>query len=171
MRKRTPMQLAAIVLHGVLIVLPALSLAIWTAPRACDDWQQTISPQLATVSESGVQGYDATTWCGVLAPAGTPRGVVTRLNAAIAAAPSIPDVWERLTAQGVEPTPNTPDECALYKNGNLQVREDRPNRRYEAGVCAARALFRCTTLCRELPGVALPMLDSSVMLAATKRRA
>jgi tripartite-type tricarboxylate transporter receptor subunit TctC len=61
-----------------------------------------------------VPGYEASTWYGVVAPAGTPRGVVTRLNAAIAAALSVPDVRDRLIAQGVEPAPNAPDEFARY---------------------------------------------------------
>jgi tripartite-type tricarboxylate transporter receptor subunit TctC len=71
-------------------------------------------PQLPTVSESGVPGYEAATWYGVMAPARTPRSVITRLNNAIATALAIPEVRERLVAQGVEPSANTADEFAAY---------------------------------------------------------
>ena len=71
-------------------------------------------PDLPTVAESGLPGYEASTWYGVIAPAGTARGVVVRLNAEIVKVLQVPDVRERLIAQGIDPVGNSPDEFAAY---------------------------------------------------------
>jgi tripartite-type tricarboxylate transporter receptor subunit TctC len=61
-------------------------------------------PDTPTIAEAGVPGYDVSTWFGVAAPAGTPKDVLQRLNAAIAAALAPADVRETLLKQGLEPT-------------------------------------------------------------------
>jgi tripartite-type tricarboxylate transporter receptor subunit TctC len=63
-----------------------------------------------TISESGLNGYDASTWGGVLAPAGTPKEVVARLNAAINAAFKFEDVRTRLIGAGIEIQGGTPEQ-------------------------------------------------------------
>jgi tripartite-type tricarboxylate transporter receptor subunit TctC len=65
-----------------------------------------------TMDEAGVQGYEISAWDGVLAPAGTPRAIVERLNAAIRQALDDPDVRDALLARGAQPTPGTPEEFA-----------------------------------------------------------
>jgi len=71
-------------------------------------------PDLPTIGESGVPGYDATQWYGVLAPAGTPRTIVTKLNAEMSKALAQPDVREKLAADGTLPVGNTPEEFGAH---------------------------------------------------------
>jgi tripartite-type tricarboxylate transporter receptor subunit TctC len=65
-------------------------------------------PDLPTIAESGLPGYEITQWWGLLGPAGLPSAIVTRLNAEVNALLQQPDVKERLTADGAELAPNTP---------------------------------------------------------------
>jgi tripartite-type tricarboxylate transporter receptor subunit TctC len=69
-------------------------------------------PDVPTLAESGLPGYDVPLWYGVLAPAGTPPGVIATLNAQIVRALRLPDVASRFAAQGVEPATSTPGEFA-----------------------------------------------------------
>jgi tripartite-type tricarboxylate transporter receptor subunit TctC len=71
-------------------------------------------PELPTISESGLKGYEVTVWQGMLAPAGTPRTVVGQLNAQIAKILRAPATRERLAAQGLEAAASTPDEFSAY---------------------------------------------------------
>jgi tripartite-type tricarboxylate transporter receptor subunit TctC len=69
-------------------------------------------PDLPTVAESGVPGYEASLWYGFLGPARIPPEIAQRLNAAIVSAVKQPDVHERLAAQGVDARTSTPEEFA-----------------------------------------------------------
>ena len=71
-------------------------------------------PELPTIAEAGVPGYEATTWFGPLAPAKTPREIIARLNAELLKILQRPDVRERLAADGAEPVGSTPEEFAAY---------------------------------------------------------
>lgn len=71
-------------------------------------------PQLPTIAESGVPGFDASSWFGVVAPAGTPREVVTRLNTEINRVLNLPDMRERFTQQGAIPGPGTPEDLGNW---------------------------------------------------------
>jgi tripartite-type tricarboxylate transporter receptor subunit TctC len=66
-------------------------------------------PDLPTIAESGVPGYDYVTWYGILVPAGTPAPIVTRLNASVQKAVANKDVREKLGQQGVEVEPSSPE--------------------------------------------------------------
>lgn len=72
--------------------------------------RSTAFPEIPTISESGLTGYDASTWGGVLAPAGTPKDIVTRLNTAINAALKFDDVRTRLIGAGIEIQGGTPEQ-------------------------------------------------------------
>jgi tripartite-type tricarboxylate transporter receptor subunit TctC len=72
------------------------------------------APDVPTISEAGVQGYQVLTWYGVLAPAGTPKEIVSKLNAAIAKSVRLPDVSEKLLADGAEPVGGTPAEFGRH---------------------------------------------------------
>jgi tripartite-type tricarboxylate transporter receptor subunit TctC len=75
------------------------------------------APELPTVAESGVPGYDITPWYGVLFPAGTPRAIVLRLNQEIGGILTTPEVAERFRAQGVDFVTSTPEAFgALIKS-------------------------------------------------------
>lgn len=71
-------------------------------------------PDLPTIAEAGVPGYEATQWYGVLAPAGTPKPIVAKLNAEMAKAIKGPDVREKLAADAAEPVGNSPDEFGAF---------------------------------------------------------
>ena len=67
-----------------------------------------------TIAESGLPGFEASAWDGILAPAGTPRPIVDRLNAAIRQALQDPAIVEALRALGAQPVPSTPEEFARH---------------------------------------------------------
>ncbi|VTU35922.1 Argininosuccinate lyase [Variovorax sp. PBS-H4] len=67
-------------------------------------------PQVPTLAEAGLPGYEVSNWLGVLAPAGTPKEVVTALHAAVIRAMSDAGMKRQLTALGIEPATSTPDE-------------------------------------------------------------
>ena len=71
-------------------------------------------PEVPTVAESGVPGYEVVGWYGVLAPAALPRPILGRLNSEIQRMLKSPDVRERLLREGGEPAGNTPEEFAAY---------------------------------------------------------
>jgi tripartite-type tricarboxylate transporter receptor subunit TctC len=71
-------------------------------------------PELPTVAESGVPGYDANTWYGVLAPRSTSGAVVIRLHDEFVKIMNSADVRERISVHGYEPETNTPQEFAVY---------------------------------------------------------
>ena len=69
-------------------------------------------PNVPTFVESGVPGFDVTSWVGILAPAKTPRPIIDRLSREIAAAIKAPDLKDSLGARGFEPVGSTPEEYA-----------------------------------------------------------
>ena len=71
-------------------------------------------PNVPTIAEAGVPGYEYTTWYGIFAPARTPQAIVTRLNSEIVKSLNAPDVNQRLVASGGDPAPSTPDELRRY---------------------------------------------------------
>ena len=73
-----------------------------------------LAPDVPTVAESGVPGYEQQVWFGVLAPAGTPRDIINRYNAEIVKVLNSPDVKERFGKQGVEVKTTTPDEFGTF---------------------------------------------------------
>jgi len=84
------------------------ALAVTTAKRL------DVMPDVPTLAEAGVPGYELAAWQGVIAPAGTPRAVVDKLNAAMVKALQVPEVRARLTADGGQIITSTPDEFAAY---------------------------------------------------------
>jgi tripartite-type tricarboxylate transporter receptor subunit TctC len=90
-------------------------LAVSTAKRAPS------LPNIPTLQEAGVKGYDTTLWTGMLAPAGTPREIIAKLNAEIVAALAKPEVKDALAKQGAEPIPSTPEQFAAAIRTELQT--------------------------------------------------
>ena len=81
--------------------------------------RSTLVPDLPTIAESGVPGYEASGWFGVIAPAAAPRDVVGRLSAALMKGIMEADARERLAALGGEVVPNTPAEFATRIRDDL----------------------------------------------------
>jgi len=71
-------------------------------------------PDLPTVAEAGLPGFKADVWFGVVAPAGTPVPIVSRLNNEIGQIMRMPDVQQQLQPQGIEPATGTPAEFAAF---------------------------------------------------------
>jgi len=71
-------------------------------------------PEVPTAAEAGLADFEVTTWYGVLAPAGTPRTVVARLNTELVKAMHAPELKERLAALATNPTTSSPEEFAAY---------------------------------------------------------
>ena len=76
-------------------------------------------PALPTVAESGLPGFEVSVWFGVLAPAGTARDIVSRLNAIVVNALASSDVRERLAGQGAEPIGNSPEQFTAQMQRDL----------------------------------------------------
>jgi len=72
--------------------------------------RSSLAPDVPTIAESGVKGYEAYSWAGVVVPAGTPAPIVAKLNADITKALSQPDVKKRLFEEGAEAMPTTPEQ-------------------------------------------------------------
>ncbi len=77
-------------------------------------------PDVPTMDEEGLKGFDATSWFGLLAPAGTPKDIIAKLNAASVAALSTSEMRERLAAQGADPVGNTPDQFAAFIKAEIE---------------------------------------------------
>jgi tripartite-type tricarboxylate transporter receptor subunit TctC len=71
-------------------------------------------PDVPTMDEEGLKGFDATSWFGLLAPAGTPKDIVAKLNKAAVASLATAEMKERLAANGADPVGNTPAEFATF---------------------------------------------------------
>jgi tripartite-type tricarboxylate transporter receptor subunit TctC len=77
-------------------------------------------PDIPTVAEAGLPGYDMVTWYGVLAPAGTPPGIVDTLSREFASALKLPDVKKRLDTLGVVAAPSTPEAFGEFMKGQSE---------------------------------------------------
>jgi tripartite-type tricarboxylate transporter receptor subunit TctC len=84
------------------------ALAVTTAARA------PLFPELPTVAEGGVPGFDVEVWFGVVAPAGTPKDVVAKLNAEINRILALPEVSSRFAEQGVRVIGGPPERFAAH---------------------------------------------------------
>jgi tripartite-type tricarboxylate transporter receptor subunit TctC len=84
------------------------ALAVTTAKRS------SLAPELPTMAEAGLPGFDISTWYGLFAPAGTPPAIVAKWNADVTKILTAPDVRARFVADGAEPAPNTPEQFAQF---------------------------------------------------------
>jgi tripartite-type tricarboxylate transporter receptor subunit TctC len=78
------------------------------------------APEIPTVAESGVPGFEYVTWYGLFAPAGTPRDVVGQLNALVVKILSDPEMAKRFASQGAEPSTTTPEQLASYRRAEFE---------------------------------------------------
>ena len=108
-----------ILFGNTLVVLPNIrsgrlrGLAISSARRS------SVAPELPTIAESGFPGFESGTWYGMMAPARTPREIVTRLNGAVVRIVQLADVREKLVAQGAEPMSMTPQQMGAFVRGEI----------------------------------------------------
>ena len=83
-------------------------IAVTTARRSA------LMPDLPTLSEAGLTGFDANNWYGIVVPARTPRAIVDLLNAEVTKILNMPDVKAALFSQGLDPAPGTPEQFGAY---------------------------------------------------------
>lgn len=88
-------------------------LAVTTAKRSA------LVPDLPTIAEAGLPGYEANNWNGFLVPAKTPRPIINRLNKEIATALTLPDIKAFLFKQGLDAAPGTPEQFAAYMKSEM----------------------------------------------------
>jgi tripartite-type tricarboxylate transporter receptor subunit TctC len=97
---------------SILPVLPQVRAGALRALAVKSAARSELLPEVPTIAQSGVPGFSATIHYGLLAPAGTPREIIDRLNAALVGALSAADVRARLAAEGTEPLAGTPETYA-----------------------------------------------------------
>jgi tripartite-type tricarboxylate transporter receptor subunit TctC len=78
------------------------------------------APEIPTVAESGLPGYEAIAWNGMLAPAGTPKEVVAKLNAEMKKALELPEIKERFAAQGFAAAWSSPEQYAAFIDNEVE---------------------------------------------------
>ena len=78
------------------------------------------APDLPTMQEAGVKNYESMTWYALVAPAGTPQDIVTRLSAEVAAILKQPDTHERLAREGADPAGSTPQEFGRFMQSEIE---------------------------------------------------
>ena len=79
-----------------------------------------LMPELPTISESGLPGYNASGWYGIFVPAATPKPIIARLNQEAVKALRMPDVVRTLSSQGAEPVGNTPEEFGAFVRSEIE---------------------------------------------------
>ena len=77
-------------------------------------------PEVPTVAESGLPGYEFVTWLGVYAPLHTPAPIIARMNAEIGKALAAPDLKEKLIAQAVDVRPSTPEQLGALTKARFE---------------------------------------------------
>ena len=94
------------------------AIAVTTGERA------RMSPEIPTISESGLPGFRLSSWAGLYAPVKTPRAVVNRLNQETARALKSPDVEPKLVTVGMEPAPGTPADLDKFTREQVAISRD-----------------------------------------------
>ena len=116
------------------------AIAVTTAQRS------KLVPELPTMAEGGLPGFDISTWFGLMAPAGTPPDVVARWNAEIVKALNAPDVREKMIGAGRGARADDARRVRrVHRARARQVREDREGERREGGLAAASGTDRASS--------------------------
>ena len=123
----------AVSFNGLPAALPFIKNGRMRCLAVASESRSTVLPDVPTVSQSGVPGYEASVWYGAVAPGNTPREVVSRLNSEINRIINLPDVKERLALLGADPMGGTPEAFGTHirtsiarfvkvvKDANIQV--------------------------------------------------
>ncbi|HEY0337242.1 MAG TPA: tripartite tricarboxylate transporter substrate-binding protein, partial [Burkholderiales bacterium] len=78
------------------------------------------APDIPSITEAGFPGMESSVWFGLLAPAGTPRAIIDKINRDVLASLTAPDARDALLAQGAEPTPTTPQEFDAFLKAEIR---------------------------------------------------
>ena len=89
------------------------ALAVTSATRT------SAAPELPTMVEAGIPGYELVPWFGLYAPAGTPKDIVSKISADVAKVVKMPDVGEKFRGQAIDPVGSTPEQLAAYQETEI----------------------------------------------------
>ncbi|MBX3645257.1 MAG: tripartite tricarboxylate transporter substrate binding protein [Rubrivivax sp.] len=103
-----------VLMNGMLATLPFVESGKLKVIGVSKARRVSLLPNVPTIAEQGVKGFESGTWQGVLVPAGTPKAVVDKLNAELIAVIRSPEVRERLVSQGAEVVTMTPGEFTQF---------------------------------------------------------
>jgi len=124
--KSTPQAITAVVSGETSLGFPATSAAVpharagkLRALAVTTPKRSAMMPEVPSLSEAGVPGYDVTTWYGLLVPAGTPQEIIARLNGATVNAMTHHLVKERFAPTDLEPRTSTPEQFGAYIRGEV----------------------------------------------------
>ena len=106
-------------LNGITTSLPPLKAGRVRALAVTTPERVAVAPEIPTIAEAGFPGAVSTSWTGVLAPAGTPKAVIAKLNAEIHKALQSPDIKSVLTNAGAEPVGTSPEQFGSYLKAEL----------------------------------------------------
>ncbi|HEY0337551.1 MAG TPA: tripartite tricarboxylate transporter substrate binding protein [Burkholderiales bacterium] len=103
-----------------LVVTPHVKAGKVKALAVTGTKRSQLMPDLPTISESGLPGYNASGWYGLFVPAATPKPIIARLNQEAVKALRMPDVVRTLSGQGAEPVGNTPEEFGAFVKAEIE---------------------------------------------------
>ncbi len=109
----------SIMFPGAPIALPQVKAGKLRALGTTGAARTAAAPEVPSISEAGLPGYEVSVWYGALAPAGTPAAVINRLHAEISKIVQLPDIKERWAVLGAETVHNTPEQFAAFLKADL----------------------------------------------------
>ena len=109
-----------VVFMGMASALPHVKSSRLRALAVTSMKRVAAAPEVATIDEQGLPGFDTTSWFGVAVPAGTPRDIVTRLHAAIVRIIALPEVRNPLISEGAEFIGDTPEQFAEFLKADIE---------------------------------------------------
>jgi tripartite-type tricarboxylate transporter receptor subunit TctC len=108
-----------VMFSSVVAIVPHIKAGKVRALAVTGKTRLALLPEVPTLAESGLKGYEASSWYGILAPAGTPREIVVKLGAEFSRAVRQPEVARSLVAEGADPVGSTPEEFAAHIRAEL----------------------------------------------------
>jgi tripartite-type tricarboxylate transporter receptor subunit TctC len=99
--------------------IPFIREGVLRALAVCNPARTRLLPDVPTMAESGLDGFDITSWYVALAPAGTPRPIIERLNRAIVQVMGRPDVKQKLAAMNADAISSTPEQADAYVRAQI----------------------------------------------------
>jgi tripartite-type tricarboxylate transporter receptor subunit TctC len=107
------------IMTGILALTPHIKAGRIKALAVTSPQRNPSMPDLPTIAESAVPGFDVRVWFGVFLPAGTPKPIVAMLNDRIRKMLEVPELRQKLIDQGADPASNTPEEFAALVRSDL----------------------------------------------------
>jgi tripartite-type tricarboxylate transporter receptor subunit TctC len=108
-----------VMFHNAPVVLPHIKAGTARGLGVTSAGRQSSAPDLPTIAEAGVPGFEVTAWFGFMGPGNMPPALVSKVHADVVKALAMPDVRERMLPQAAEPVGNTPREYAAFISAEI----------------------------------------------------